>query len=115
MKSIKHRILGLAIIGICSAALGQTDNGGGMGGTGITDKPQPMAPAMSEESCTKEKSIGIAQLRSAKDKKVKKQTYACSGQKFKTNSAEEIEILFRSGEKIKLLENSQMIIEKSPE
>jgi hypothetical protein len=115
MRSIKHWILGLVIGGICGAASGQTDNGGGMGGTGITDKPQPMAPAMSEESCTKEKSVGIYQLRSAKDKKIKKQAYVCSGQTLKTKPTEEIEILFRSGEKIKLLENSQMIIEKSPE
>ncbi len=115
MKNIKHWILGLVIIGIYSSSFGQTDNGGGMGGTGINDKPQPIAPAMSEESCTKEKSIRIYQLRSAKDKKIKKQAYVCSGQILKTKPAEEIEILFRSGEKIKLLENSQMIIEKSPE
>lgn len=115
MKSIKHWILRIAIVGICSSAFGQTDNGGGMGGTGINDKTQPVAPAMSEESCTKENSIGVYQLRSTKDKKIKKQAYVCSGQTLKTKHAEEIEILFRSGEKIKLLEDSQMIIEKSPE
>ena len=112
MRSIRHWILGIAVLGIHLIATAQTDNGGGMGGTGINDKSAPVSPAMSEEACSREKSVGIYQTVSNKDGKIKKQGYVCVGQLFKTKFEEEINIHFRSGHKIKILENSQIFIDR---
>ena len=113
MKKIKHLAL-FIFLGLLSASVtAQTDTGGGMGGTGISDKPNLVAPVMSEEPCTKDKSIAVYQLKNAKDNKVKEQGYACYGQNLKTKVGEIIELNFRSGEKIKILENSQIHIEKN--
>ena len=112
MKKIKHLALFIFFILLSAFAAAQTDTGGGMGGTGISDKPNVVAPAMSEEPCTKDKSIAVYQLKSAKDSKIKEQGYACYGQTLKTKTGEIIELNFRSGKKIKILENSNIVIEK---
>ncbi len=103
---------------ITSASLrAQTDTGGGMGGTGVKEKPSMIDPAKADSSsakeCRKEISIGLYQLKTGKDKKIKEQGYVCSGQTIKTKSAETIDIHFRSGERIKILENSQIYIDKN--
>jgi len=90
-----------------------------MGGTGIKDKPATVEPATAEppsvKACKKESSIGLYQLRATKDHKVKEQGYVCSGQSLKAKSAETIEVHLRSGEKIKILENSHIYFEKAAE
>jgi hypothetical protein len=103
---------------ITSASLrAQTDTGGGMGGTGVKEKPSMIDPvkadSSSDKECRKETSIGLYQLKTGKDKKIKEQGYICSGQTIKTKSAETIDIHFRSGERIKILENSQIYIDKN--
>lgn len=113
MKKIKHSAIPIFLIILSSTVLAQTDTGGGMGGTGISNKPNVIAPAMSEDICTKDKGIAVYQRKNANDNKVKEQGYACNGQNLKTKSNEIIELQFRSDEKIKILENSQIIIEKS--
>ncbi len=113
MKKIKQLALFITLSFISAYVTAQTDTGGGMGGTGISDKPNIVAPVMSEEPCTKDKSIAVFQLKSVKDNKVKEQGYACYGQNLKTKTGEMIELNFRSGEKIKILENSQIHIEKT--
>ena len=113
MKKIKHSAISVFLILLSSTVIAQTDTGGGMGGTGISDKPSLIAPALSEETCTKDKGIAVYQRKNANDNKVKEQGYACNGQNLKTKIGEIIELQFRSGEKIKILENSQILIEKS--
>ena len=113
MKKIKHSAISVLLIILSSTVLAQTDTGGGMGGTGISNKPNVIAPAMSEETCTKDKGIAVYQRKNANDNKVKEQGYACHGQNLKTKTDEIIELQFRSGEKIKILENSQILLEKS--
>ncbi len=102
-----------------SRAFAQTDTGGGMGGTGVKERPSMIDPAKAEspsdKECRREVSVGLYQLKTAKDKKVKEQGYVCHGQTLKTKSSEFIEIHFRSGEKIKILENSQIYVEKTSE
>jgi hypothetical protein len=113
MKKIKHSAIPVFLILLYSTVIAQTDTGGGMGGTGISNKPNVITPAMSEEICTKEKGIAVYQRKNANDNKVKEQGYACHGQKLKSKTDEIIELQFRSGERIKILENSQFFIEKS--
>lgn len=113
MKKIKYSALIIFLALLSSIVIAQTDTGGGMGGTGISNKPNVIAPAMSEETCTKDKGIAVYQRKNANENKVKEQGYACYGQNLKTKSGEIIELQFRSGEKIKILENSQIFIEKS--
>jgi hypothetical protein len=113
MKKIKHSAIPVFLILLSSTVIAQTDTGGGMGGTGISNKPNVIAPAMSEDICTKDKGIAVYQRKNANDNKVKEQGYACNGQNLKTKSNEIIELQFRSGEKIKILENSQIFLEKS--
>jgi hypothetical protein len=113
MKKIKHSGISVFLILLSSTVIAQTDKGGGMGGTGISNKPNVIAPAMSEETCMKDKGIAVYQLKDVKDNKIKQQGYACHGQNLKTKMGEIIELQFRSGEKIKILENSQILIEKS--
>ena len=113
MKKIKHSAISVVLILISSTVIAQTDTGGGMGGTGISDKPNVIAPAMSEETCTKDKGIAVYQKKNTKDNKFKEQGYVCHGQNLKTKTGEIIEIQFRSGERIKILENSQIYLEKS--
>ena len=84
-----------------------------MGGTGISDKPNEIIPAASEERCSMGKNIAVYQLKIAKDNKVREQGYVCHGQYLKAKTGEEIELHFRSGERIKILENSQIYMEKS--
>jgi hypothetical protein len=109
-----NQLVFFIFLGLLSASVtAQTDTGGGMGGTGISDKPNVVAPVMSEEPCTKDKSIAVYQLKNAKDNKVKAQGYACYGQTLKTKTGEIIELNFRSGEKITILENSHIVIEKT--
>lgn len=112
MKKIKHSTISFFLILLSSTVIAQTDAGGGMGGTGISKKPNVIAPAMSEEICTKDKGIAVYQLKNAKDNKVKEQGYVCNGQNLKTKAGEIIELQFRSGEKIKILENSQIFLEE---
>lgn len=113
MKKIKQLPLSIFFILMSAFAAAQTDTGGGMGGTGIRNKPSIVDPVMSEEPCTKYKSIAVYQRKSAKDDKAKEQGYACSGQILKTTAEEIIELHFRSGERIKILENSQIYVEKA--
>ncbi len=113
MKKIKHSAISFFLILLSSTVIAQTDTGGGMGGTGISNKPNVIAPAMSEETCTKDKGIAVYQRKKTNDNKVREQGYACHGQNLKTKIGEIIELQFRSGEKIKILENSQIILEKS--
>ena len=113
MNKIKHLALFITLILISASVTAQTDTGGGMGGTGISDKPNVVSPAMTEEPCTKDKSIAVYQLKNTKDNKVKEQGYACYGQTLNTKIGEIIELNFRSGEKIKILENSHIVIEKT--
>jgi hypothetical protein len=113
MKKINYSTLYIFFALLSSTVIAQTDTGGGMGGTGISNKPNVIAPAMSEEICTKNKGIAVYQRKNANDNKVKQQGYACNGENLKTKTGEIIELQFRSGEKIKILENSQIFIEKS--
>jgi hypothetical protein len=113
MKKIKHLAISVLLIPISPTVIAQTDTGGGMGGTGISNNPNVIAPTMSEEICTKDKGIAVYQRKNANDNKIKEQAYACHGQNLKTKTGEIIELQFRSGEKIKILENSQISIEKS--
>ena len=113
MKKIKHLALFIFLVILSASVTAQTDTGGGMGGTGISDKPNIVAPVMSEEPCTKDKSIAVYQLKNTKDNKVKEQGYACYGQTLKTKIGEIIELNFRSGEKIKIHENSKIEIHQS--
>ena len=113
MKKIKYSALTIFLALISAPVIAQTDTGGGMGGTGISDKPNLIAHAMSEETCTKDKGIAVYQRKKAIDNKIKEQGYACHGQNLKTKTGEIIELQFRSGERIKILENSQFFIEKS--
>jgi hypothetical protein len=113
MNKIKQLASALFISLLSASVTAQTDTGGGMGGTGISDKPNVVSPAMTEEPCTKDKSIAVYQLKNIKDNKVKEQGYACYGQTLKTKIGEIIELNFRSGEKIKILENSHIVIEKT--
>ena len=117
MKTNKFKILiwAIFILTISTNAVGQTDNGGGMGGTGISDRHQQVSPATIEEPCIKERSVGIYQIRSIKEMRTKKQGYVCSGQILRSRRDEEIDIHFRSGEKIRILESSQIIVEKIPD
>jgi hypothetical protein len=117
--SFSRLMLCLLLTAWFTSASAQTDTGGGMGGTGIKDKPATVEPAAAEQplakSCKNENSIGLYQLRVNKDNKVKEQGYVCTGQTLKTKSAETIEIHLRSGENIKILENSQVHFEKPGE
>ena len=113
MNKIKQLASVLFLSLLSASVTAQTDTGGGMGGTGISDKPNVVSPAMTEEPCTKDKSIAVYQLKNIKDNKVKEQGYACYGQTLKTKIGEIIELNFRSGEKIKILENSHIVIEKT--
>ena len=113
MKKIKYSAISVFLVLLSSSVIAQTDTGGGMGGTGISNKPNVIAPAMSEEICTKDKGIAVYQLKNARDNKVKEQGYACHGQNLKTKTGEIIDLQFRTGERIKILENSQISIEKS--
>ena len=113
MHKIKQLIFFIFLCLLSASVTAQSDTGGGMGGTGISDKPNVVAPAMSEEPCTKDKSIAVYKLKNAKDNKVKEQGYACYGQTLKTKVEENIELNFRSGEKIKILENSQIVLDKT--
>jgi hypothetical protein len=113
MKKIKYSTLYIFFALLSSSVVAQTDTGGGMGGTGISNKPNVIAPAMSEETCSKDKGIAVYQRKNAIDNKVKEQGYACNGQNLETKIGEIIELQFRSGERIKILENSRFFIEKS--
>ena len=113
MNKIKQLPIFIFLVLLSASVTAQTDTGGGMGGTGISHKPIVVDPVMSQEPCTKDKSIAVYQLKSATDNKVKEQGYACSGQILKTKAGEIIELNFRSGEKIKILENSHIVIEKA--
>jgi hypothetical protein len=55
MKKIKHSAIPIFLILLSSTVIAQTDTGGGMGGTGISNKPNVIAPAMSEETCANDK------------------------------------------------------------
>ncbi len=113
MKKIKHSAISVFLVLLSSTVIAQTDTGGGMGGTGISNKPNLIAPALSEETCTKDNGIAVYQRKNVDDNKIKEQAYACHGQNLKTKTGEIIELQFRSGEKIKIFENSQILIEKS--
>ena len=113
MTKIKYSALTIFLTLLSNPVIAQTDTGGGMGGTGISDKPSLISPALSEETCTKDKGIAVYQRKNAIDNKVKEQGYVCHGQILKTKNGEIIELQFRSGEKIKILENSQIFIEQS--
>ncbi len=108
MKYFFTLVLGIVFSTFVSLPLAQTDTGGGMGGTGV--KSQPITPAQSEEECTREKSIGVYQLKSLSDNKIKKQGYVCEGQMLITSKGEHSEIHMRNGMTVKLLESSKMII-----
>lgn len=113
MAKVKNSALFVFLIFLSASVTAQTDTGGGMGGTGISDRPNEITPAASEETCSKEKNIAVYQLKITKDNKVKAQGYVCHGQYLKAKTGETIELHFRSGERIKILENSQIYIEKS--
>ena len=83
-----------------------------MGGTGIQEKPVAVAPAKSEEPCSKDKSIGIYQLKSGNDKKIKIRGYVCDGQILQTGDGEEIELQLRYGEKIVIQPNSKVQVSR---
>lgn len=108
-----HSAISVFLVLLSSTVIAQTDTGGGMGGTGISNKPNLIAPALSEETCTKDNGIAVYQRKNVNDNKIKEQAYVCHGQNLKTKTREIIELQFRSGEKIKILENSQISIEKS--
>ena len=113
MAKLKYSALFVFLIFLSASVTAQTDTGGGMGGTGISDTPNVISPAASEEACSLEKNIAVYQLKIAKDNKVKEQGYVCHGQYLMAKTGEIIELHFRSGERIKILENSQIYIEKS--
>ena len=100
--------LALCLLQISVHVIAQTDTGGGMGGTGIKEKPAVVSPAKSEEPCNKDRSIGIFQLKSAKEKKIKARGYVCDGQILQTAEGEEIELQLRYGEKIIIHPNSKV-------
>ena len=112
MAKVKNSALFVFLIFLSASVTAQTDTGGGMGGTGISDRPNEITPAASEETCSKEKNIAVYQLKITKDNKVKAQGYVCHGQYLKAKTGETIELHFRSGERIKILENSQIYIEE---
>jgi hypothetical protein len=116
MKIITKSLLTFQALLISSIVLAQTDTGGGMGGTGVREKPSLVAPANSESpltECTKEKSIGIYQRKAAPDDKVKAQAYVCEGQLLETAKGEHIELHLRSGEKIIIFEKSRVRVSTS--
>lgn len=112
MKIRDHLFLCLCLLQVSAGALAQADTGGGMGGTGIREKPAAVAPAKSEEPCSKDKSIGIYQLNSGKDKKIKTRGYVCDGQILQTGDGEEIELQLRYGEKIVIQPNSKVQVSR---
>ena len=113
MNKIKQLSLIFFLNLLSGIAAAQTDTGGGMGGTGISDQPNVLAPAMSSEPCTKDRGIAVYQLKNTNNNEVKEQGYACYGLNLKTKEGEIIELNFRSGQKIKILENSHIFIEEN--
>jgi hypothetical protein len=113
MKRLLQSLVGILFNTFFAISFAQTDNGGGMGGTGIKDNSKLMAPAQSDDICTKDRSIGVFQIKSSNDNRIKSQGYVCEGQLLQASSTEIIELQLRLGEKLTVLENSKVRITRS--
>jgi hypothetical protein len=106
--------LGVGAILITNLAVAQVDTGGGMGGTGARRESELMNPAAGSDGgadCTRDKSIGIFEVKDKNTQRILRRDYACRGQILETSSLEIIELYLRTGEKIIALENSAIVVE----
>lgn len=117
MKSSLHKLT-LIVLWLPFSVLAQTEPGGGMGGTGVTqaNKENLLDPAgisaQAEKSCDRANSLGVADIYSLSKNTIKKKIAVCANQKIQSLTDEFIIINFYSGIKITIEENSQIVIDK---
>jgi hypothetical protein len=113
MINAATHVLSAALILVSANTAAQVDTGGGAGGTGARRESQPADPTASSSNtdCTKANSIGIIEIKDKTTQQILRRDYACRGQIIESTSSQIIELYFRTGEKVIVLENSAIVVE----
>ncbi len=115
MLSMIRRLTGICLIFLLGAVHAQVDTSGGIGGTGVNDGRDLLAPANAEHQqptgCSRDSSIGRYQSFTAKSSKPLREGYLCRGQEIRSGRGESLKLQLWSGESATLPENSRLIID----